>query len=137
NFRDQRWGELWVAIAGPVTNISIAIVFGLFLRFTLPLDTLSPAVVQISVMIVLINIVLALFNMIPVPPLDGSKVLFAFLPARYYGIRRFMEQYSFILIIAVIFILFSTNILGYAIFTVFGMLVGDPQILFQTLNALF
>lgn len=81
NLRNQRWGEAIVAGAGPLVNIIIAVVFGLLIRFSGMLD-LSPAFLLLAGYIVYINILLAFFNMIPFPPLDGSKVLSAFLPVR-------------------------------------------------------
>ena len=79
NLRNKKWGELIVAIAGPASNILIAVIFGLLIRFSGILG-LPTAFVQLSISVVLINLVLAIFNLIPIPPLDGSKVLFAFLP---------------------------------------------------------
>lgn len=95
NFRmDRRWGMALVAIAGPVTNIIIAIVFGLSLRV---LDQFpSSGWVSVSVIfetIVYLNLILAVFNMIPFPPLDGSKILLALLPGDMaYRVERFYIQ---------------------------------------------
>lgn len=134
NLSNQRWGELAVALVGPVVNIAIALVFGLALRFLLPHDVLSTAMVEIGALIVLINVLLAVFNMIPVPPLDGSKVLFAMLPRRYAYLRRVLEQNGFILIIILLFIIFSTNLLSILSFTVFDLIVGDVGVLQQALT---
>lgn len=78
NLKNQRWGEMFVAGAGPATNLLIAIAFGLLIRFV-GLELSTPFFL-IAGYIVRINIVLAFFNLIPLPPLDGSKVLVAFLP---------------------------------------------------------
>lgn len=81
NLRNQRWGEALVAAAGPATNIAIALVFSLLVRFSDSFG-LNAEFVEAATFIVVINWVLAIINMIPVPPLDGSKVLHALLPFR-------------------------------------------------------
>lgn len=78
NLRDPRYGPLKVAIAGPVANMLIAVVFGLALRFFVPVDFLY-LYIALS-WVVYINIFLAFFNLIPVPPLDGSKLLMYLYP---------------------------------------------------------
>lgn len=100
NLRDQKWGDTKVALAGPLTNIGIAVVFAVFLRVGAGL--FSGSVVSIMELIVLINIILAVFNLVPIPPLDGSKVLLNALPLRYRYIGDYLERYSlfFILIFA-------------------------------------
>src|ERR1035437_3422493 len=78
NLKNQRWGEVAVALAGSATNISLAIIFGLIVRFggtTFPTATLS-----IAASIAFINLFLGLFNLIPFPPLDGFTALRAGLP---------------------------------------------------------
>ncbi len=78
NLRDQRWGEALVAVAGPATNVAIAIFFGLLIR--LGVTASSDVLLSIFVTATYTNLVLALYNLIPVPPLDGSKVLRSLLP---------------------------------------------------------
>jgi Zn-dependent protease len=78
--------------------------------------------VEISAFVVLINLVLAIFNLIPVPPLDGSKILFALLPADRENIRIFLERNSLILILLVLF--FAWNIISPIISILFGLIVG-------------
>lgn len=107
NLKNQRWGELIVAAAGPLSNILLALIFGLLFRFAPGLG-LPEAVMQLSLVIVVINIVLAIFNLIPIYPLDGSKILFALLP---YGpkqqVQAFMQRYSLILIVLLLFVLWE------------------------------
>ncbi|MEX0930425.1 MAG: site-2 protease family protein [Candidatus Paceibacterota bacterium] len=122
NLRNQRWGELIVAIVGPLVNITIAVVFGLLLRFGVPAGIVPDAAVYLISFIVLINLVLALFNMLPIPPLDGSKVLFALLPQRFIRLRHTLEQYGFIFIL--LFIFLFIDVVGRVVFTLFSLLTG-------------
>ncbi|MBA3550719.1 site-2 protease family protein [Patescibacteria group bacterium] len=120
NLRNQRWGELVVAIVGPISNIVLALVFGLLLRFSL--DTLPLSTITILQYVVFINLGLAVFNMIPIPPLDGSKVLFAFLPFRYGEFRANLERYS--IFILLIFIFFFSKYLIIPISILFTLITG-------------
>jgi Zn-dependent protease len=120
NLRNQRWGELWVAIAGPLSNIFIALVFVTLIRLGIG----NLIFTKLALQIVLVNLALALFNMIPIPPLDGSKVLFAFLPFRWMHIRRQLEQYSLILILILILVPVFGNALGSAILNLTHILTG-------------
>lgn len=78
NLRNQKWGEAIVAGAGPGTNILLALVFGLVVRFGL--GTLPSTFITFAGIIVFVNILLAFFNLLPIPPLDGSKLLKSVLP---------------------------------------------------------
>jgi len=109
NLRNQRWGEAIVAGAGPGVNILIALVFGLLIRFGA--GALPPMFVELAGFVVFINILLAFFNLIPIPPLDGSKVVSAFLPyhlaQRYMSIQDFMARYGLIVSFLFIFLFIS------------------------------
>lgn len=107
NLKNQKWGELIVAAAGPLSNLLIALIFGILIRFA-PVFGLSEVFVTLSLVIVLINVVLAIFNLVPIPPLDGSKILFSLLsPARSQQVRVFLERYSFVLIILLLFVFWN------------------------------
>jgi len=94
NLSDQKWGEAKVAAAGPATNIALALLFSLLIRFATPLG-LSGAFIDIAAYVVYINLLLAFFNLIPIPPLDGSKIIQPFLPLRaQLGYRNFIQNFE-------------------------------------------
>lgn len=102
NLRNPRWGEAVVALAGPLANICIAIVLGLCVRFAF-LAPLQGAFATI----VFINLILATFNLVPIPPLDGSKILFSFFPNSLQNARQFMEKHSLLILVIFIFFLWQ------------------------------
>jgi len=104
NLRNQKWGEAIVAAAGPLSNISLVLIFGLLLRFGV-LASLGSGFVFIGTIIVFINLILAVFNLLPIPPLDGSKILFSFLPYSLIGIRNFLENNGIFVLLFFVFFL--------------------------------
>ncbi|MBA7665509.1 hypothetical protein ES703_73582 [subsurface metagenome] len=90
NLRDPKWGMLKVALAGPATNFLVAIIFGLAIRFI----ALPVVLIDFFSIIVLLNFVLGLFNLIPIPPFDGSHILFTFLSDRFNHLKLFLHQYG-------------------------------------------
>ena len=99
NFRDQKLGTLKVSIAGPATNFLVAVIFGLIIRFT----PLPENILILFSIIVIYNFAWALFNLIPIPPFDGSHILFTFLPDRYSQLKLFMHQYGIFILIFFLF----------------------------------
>lgn len=95
NFTNQKWGEAIVAVAGPLANFFIAGVFAVLVRLSDVL-MLSETFVVLSLQIIMLNIFLAFFNLVPIPPLDGSKILPRLLPyplrMKYEGFRNYFEQ---------------------------------------------
>lgn len=118
NLRDPVWGEVLVASAGILTNLLIAIVFSVFIRF-LPL---SETMISLSQIVVVTNIVLAVFNLVPIPPLDGSKILFALIPARFVSFQAFFEKYS--LVILLVFIFYGWRLIEPIILGLFRIFTG-------------
>ena len=103
--RAPMWGEAIVAAAGPASNLALALVAGLLVRLQI-----FPDMVEMLMYVVAINVSLTVLNLIPIPPLDGSKILGAILPKSlgYDGLRDRMEYNPFlgfglILILIVVF----------------------------------
>jgi len=103
NFRDQRFGQAKVAVAGVAANFALAIVFGTILRF-LP-DQSGAGFYMLIQQVVLINLWLAIFNLIPIPPLDGSHILFTFLPRSQEDFKIFLQRYGFVFLLFFMFFL--------------------------------
>lgn len=101
NLRGGRWGPALVGAAGPLSNLLLAGVVSLIIHAigSTPLALILAVIVQV-------NILLAVFNLVPIPPLDGSKVLFAFLPEQS-SLREVLERYGFIVLLFFIFFAFE------------------------------
>lgn len=95
NFTNQKWGEAIVAVAGPLANVFIALVFAALIHAA-DILSLSDTFVNLAGKIIMLNIFLALFNLVPIPPLDGSKILPRLLPyslsMKYENFRFAMER---------------------------------------------
>jgi Zn-dependent protease len=124
NLKNKKWGPALVAIAGPGSNLTIALVFGLLLRFIAPGQSVYiQNTAQIFIYIVILNLLLTVFNLVPIPPLDGSKILFALLPYKYQQISFQMERYGLILVLFFIFFLFKYIVP--IIFWLFKIIAGN------------
>jgi Zn-dependent protease len=102
NLTNRRWGPALVGIAGPAANLLVAVFFGLLVRF-LP----STAFTSLLAIIAYANILLMVFNLVPIPPLDGSKVLFAILPESMENLKINLERFGFIILLFFIFYFFQ------------------------------
>ena len=122
NLSNQRWGPALVGAAGPATNIFIALAFSLILRVFI--NDMPATSLPILFSVVFINILLAIFNLVPIPPLDGSKVLFALLPYGSYRAQEVLEQYG--IFILLLFIFYIWPILSPAVFGIFQLFTGFP-----------
>lgn len=119
NFRNKKWGSVLVSLAGPVSNLMLAFVFmiplvyfgakynintkGIVYRIV-PTMEIEHIIMNICAFGVRMNVALAVFNLLPIPPLDGSKIFSSFLPAKYYF--KFMK-YQQIIYVIVLLTLFS------------------------------
>lgn len=137
NLRNPKRDMIWVAAAGPITNILLATVSAFLLRGLVafgtpavpgsPLGMLVEPVVLMLAFSVYINLLLAIFNMIPVPPLDGGRVLVGLLPHRQAAAWSRIEPYGMVIIIVLVFF---TNLFSYIILPVLRMgveLLAGPQ----------
>ena len=106
NFRNKKWGGALVALAGPAANIVIAVVFSLLFHLVSTTSSVAP----IFVAIVATNIALAVFNLIPIPPLDGHHILFALLGRHAWKVKYFLRKYS--LIILIVFIIYGWKLVS-------------------------
>jgi Zn-dependent protease len=93
-FRHPRTDMVWVALAGPISNIILALVLGITFRILLEFDFIEPYGLFYKMMTlgVFINLMLAFFNLLPIPPLDGSKVVSGILPIQYLDIWEKFER---------------------------------------------
>jgi len=123
NLRDQKNGEMFVALAGPVSNLLIATIFGIAIRILL-FQGMSPgsSIISFFSIIVFYNILLAIFNLVPIPPLDGSKVLFHFLPYSMRNVRETLERNGFLFLL--IFIFFGFQLIIPVMLFLFALITG-------------
>lgn len=104
NLRDQKWGPALIAIAGPLSNFLLAFSIAIVLKY---LPASYSSLVPLLQITIYANVLLLVFNLVPIPPLDGSKVLFALLPASAYKVKLLLEQYGFVILIFFVFFLFN------------------------------
>lgn len=103
--RDRIYGSAKVALSGPLSNFFIAVVFGLVIRF-LGMDGAGPVnsfAMQLMQIVVYINLLLAIFNALPIPPLDGSKIIAPFLPESLQRVYASLEIYGMFIVLAFVF----------------------------------
>lgn len=96
NFKNPMWDNLTVSLAGPMSNLFLAVLLGVIMRF-LPIGSLTENLLGI---IVFYNLIFMFFNFLPIPPLDGSKILGLFLPESTYLV---LQQYGVIILLGILF----------------------------------
>jgi Zn-dependent protease len=118
NLRGGRWGEAIVAVAGPISNLILAVAAAIPLRYMLQTEMEVPVLPGVLYYFISINLLLMVFNLIPIPPLDGSKVLYAFLdPRTAWQVRSFLEQYGLFILLGAMFLpIFGGNTLVGVVF---------------------
>ncbi len=132
NLRNPRRDMLWIAAAGPGSNLALALLSGLLLRAVVPMmggtSSLAGAAASMLVYSLQINLVLAVFNLIPLPPLDGSSVLKGLLPLAQVHAWSRIESVGPILLLVLVG---SRFILG---FSLLSLIIGPP---IRVLSSLF
>ncbi|MEK7554937.1 MAG: site-2 protease family protein [Patescibacteria group bacterium] len=106
NLRDPKRGSGLIAAAGPVSNLLVAAFFGIIYRMIDASGTTTPGAITLAgfaASIVAVNVALALFNLIPIPPLDGSGILFSILPERFSGVQHVLSRYGFYILLFLMF----------------------------------
>lgn len=104
NFKDSRKGMMWVSLAGPVMNFMVAFITLLVTTLIVEKFGLTNQVmIQVLINIYSVNVGIGIFNLIPLPPLDGSKILAGFLPTKIYWKFLEIERYSQIIMLVLIF----------------------------------
>lgn len=119
NFKNRAKGTMLTALAGPASNLLLAVLLTIVLKVLMMVGILSFAAtskvadvfLQMFLYTIQFNVIFGIFNLIPLPPLDGSKVLSYFLPQKLRGIMYTLERYSFLIIL----VIFCTNIASYII----------------------
>ena len=127
NFKDPRRDMMIVTICGPLMNLALALAFGIPLRFMLASGQFpgGQLMLHFFTSFVVINLALMFFNLIPITPLDGSKILSGLLPIEYsIKYERFMAQYGMILIAILLVTRGTTYIVAPATMYAFGLIVG-------------
>ncbi|MFO7807036.1 MAG: site-2 protease family protein [Candidatus Moraniibacteriota bacterium] len=116
NLRDQKYGPALVGLAGPLSNLIFALVCGVLFNLFLKLGIAGNFVFVILSYTIYINLLLMIFNLLPIPPLDGSKILFTFLPISDHT-KQILEQYGFIFLLVFIFMFFPliSSLLGFVL----------------------
>ncbi len=120
--KDLKYGPLKVALIGPFMNLILAILFGFLIRFLLPV--IPKTFLVFLSFIVFINLLLGVFNLIPIPPLDGSKILTIFLPQRYSLAFQKIGLEGIFLV--VIFLLLFSQVIFKTISFLFRVITGFP-----------
>lgn len=123
NFSNRKMGYFIVSIAGPLSNIILAIIFTLIMGISIRLQ-LNPYIFNMLYSAIFINLVLAVFNLFPIPPLDGSKILLAILPDhmeyKYYQ----LQKYSYILLFALVYFRVINRVLFPIVNFIFNVLMS-------------
>jgi Zn-dependent protease len=122
--KDQKWAPALVALAGPASNLVLAILLGIFYRIAMVFMDIPAEVGKLFVIAVVINIVLAVFNSVPIPPLDGSKIVAPLLPDKFIRSEFYavLEQQG--MWIVLIFVLFGFRLISPIIYGLANLILG-------------
>jgi Zn-dependent protease len=132
NLRNPKRDMAYVAVAGPAANVLMAIAWALIARIavTINVESVSLPLIYMGAAGITINLVLALVNLLPIPPLDGSRIMASLLPNRWAWYYNQIERFGFIILIAMLYTGVLSSILGYPLFAlqnIFYDLAGLSQ----------
>ncbi len=120
NFSQYRKGLRWVSFAGPLINFILGFLSLLLFTILVNSGLTGGLFLQFIMVLVQLNILLGIFNLIPIPPLDGSKILMSYLPDSYLGFYRTIEQYAPLILLGLI----VTRALGVIIFPLYSLIIN-------------
>lgn len=110
NFKNRAAGNALTAFAGPLSNLVMAVIFTIILKILLVTGVITTAansavgaiILNMLILVIQFNVVFGIFNLIPIPPFDGSRILFYFLPQKGREVMYSIERYSFIIILIIL-----------------------------------
>jgi Zn-dependent protease len=123
NFKNPRWGMFWTGLAGPLSNVVLALVFAVLIRFAIPVFPYLVFLAPFFAIVVLLNLWLGVINLVPIPPLDGSRIFFSLFPLSQ-EMQLTLERYSIFFLVFLLF--FFMPIVSEFVFFLFRVLIGAP-----------
>lgn len=130
NFKNKAVGNALTAFAGPFSNIIMAILFTIILKILLITGVILPTmnsvvgsiILNMFILTIQFNVVFAIFNLIPIPPFDGSRILYFFLPAKGREYMYKIEQYSFVIVLVILVTGIGSKLVSPIVSFVLGLL---------------
>lgn len=119
NFSRYREGLRWVSLAGPLSNFAFGFITLLIMNILFNAGISSGLPIRFLFVLMQLNILLGIFNLLPVPPLDGSKILMTLLPSEYLGLYYQIERYAPLILLGLII----TRVLGLIIYPLYNLVI--------------